>query len=80
MAQFIEVPVNRVADAALQGLLEEYASRDGTDYGAYDVTLKSKVQQLQAALESGALGLVFDAESETWDLMGREEIEGLLDE
>ena len=30
------IPLEALDDDVLQGLLEEYASRDGTDYGDHD--------------------------------------------
>ena len=33
MANFLEIPPSRLEQDTLQALLEEFASRDGTDYG-----------------------------------------------
>ena len=78
MAQFIEVPAQRLQDEVLQALLEEYASRDGTDYGEEEVTLTAKVQALQTQLRSSDLCILYDADSEQWDLLPRAEADLLL--
>ena len=39
MATFVEVPPERLDPAVLAALLEDYASRDGTDYGDREHTL-----------------------------------------
>ena len=71
MAQFIEVPIAQLSEAALGGLLEEFASRDGTDYGQRERSLAEKCAVLRNGLESGALMLLFDTDSEQWDLLER---------
>jgi uncharacterized protein YheU (UPF0270 family) len=78
MAQFVEVPPQRLQPDVLQALLEEYASRDGTDYGEREVSLAEKVRQLQRQMQERLLLLLYDADSEQWDLVPREQAETLL--
>ena len=78
MAQFIQVPPQRLQKEVLQALLEEYASRDGTDYGEREVTLDSKVESLQRQIGSNELCIIYDADSEQWDLLPRAEAELLV--
>lgn len=78
MPQFIEVPVRRLAPDVLSSLLEEFASRDGTDYGERELSLAEKVANLQRQLEARKLALLFESESEQWDLVPREDAETLL--
>lgn len=52
----------------LQAVIEEFVSRDGTDYGAREVPFDSKVEQIYRLLESGKVGVVFDVETQTCDL------------
>jgi uncharacterized protein YheU (UPF0270 family) len=33
------IPVNKLSPEALQGVIEEFISRDGTDYGEMEVSL-----------------------------------------
>lgn len=78
MAYFVEVPPARLEAEVLQALLEEYASRDGTDYGDRELSLEQKVDNLFRLLQTRGLLLLFDSESETWDLVEREQAELLL--
>jgi uncharacterized protein YheU (UPF0270 family) len=78
MAEFVVVPLQRLQPDVLRALLEEYASRDGTDYGEREVSLGEKVGQLQRQLQSEQLLLLYDADSEQWDLVPREQAEVLL--
>ena len=69
MAELLRVPVERLSPEALQGLLEEFVSRDGTDYGESETPLSTRVAQLRERLDRGFAWLLFDADSETWDLL-----------
>ena len=80
MAEFVHVPVERLPAETLTALLEEYASRDGTDYGQYEVTLEKKREELRAQLLAGDVQLVYDADSEHWDLLARDRARALLGE
>jgi uncharacterized protein YheU (UPF0270 family) len=78
MAQFVAIPPGRLQPATLQALLEDFASRDGTDYGWRECTLEEKVAQLRRSLDSGRMTLLYDSESEHWDLLDSAEADGLL--
>ena len=79
MTEFVEVPLKSLQDHLLQGLLEEYASRDGTDYGETEVPLAAKVQQLRSLLERRELIILYDTESEHWDLLPLDRAKELLE-
>jgi uncharacterized protein YheU (UPF0270 family) len=75
MAQFVRIPTERVAGDTLRALLEDFASRDGTDYGVRELSLEEKVANLTRQLGSGELTLVCDLDSEEWDLLNREQVQ-----
>mgnify|MGYP003674238934 CR=1 FL=1 len=79
MADFVEVPFQRLSEEVLAALLEEFASRDGTDYGHYELTLADKVARLRGQLQDRRLFLLYDGESEQWDLLPREQALELLE-
>ncbi|MDG2273449.1 MAG: YheU family protein [Halioglobus sp.] len=79
MAQFVLVPFDRLQAEVLQALLEDYATRNGTDYGERELTTQEKVQQLQRQLSAGELQILYDADSEQWDLVPESQAELLLD-
>lgn len=78
VAQLVEIPLDRVAPDVLGALLEEFASRDGTDYGERETPLDERVAQLHAQLVSGELQLLFDLDGETWDILPKENAQRLL--
>jgi uncharacterized protein YheU (UPF0270 family) len=78
VAQFVRVPVSAIEPATLGRLLEEYCSRDGTDYGLRETPLDVRTAQLRRQLECGQLHLLFDADSESWDIVDRVQAATLL--
>ena len=72
MAQFVEVPLRRLDATVLNAMLEEFATRDGTDYGLRELSLEEKVENLMRQLTCGELTLVYDLDTEQWDLCTRE--------
>ena len=72
MADFIEIPAERLEPTVLDALLEEFATRDGTDYGAVETVLAQRLAQLRGQLAGGEMALLYDADSEQWDLLARE--------
>jgi len=78
MAQYVEIPQQRLQTELLSALLEEYASRDGTDYGEREVPLETKVEQLRSQLILGELCILYESDSEQWDLVPKEQAQQLL--
>jgi len=62
------IPVNRLSPEALQGVIEEYISRDGTDYGEVETSREAKFRQVKHKLENRSAVLVFDDETETTNI------------
>jgi hypothetical protein len=67
----IDVPHAQLAPEVLRRLIEEFVTRDGTDYGAIERTLAEKVAVVMQQLETGEAAIVVDAESETIDIVAR---------
>ena len=54
------IPHNQLDPETLQNLLEEYATRDGTDYGEQEVSLENKVASLRRQLEKKTVVIWFE--------------------
>lgn len=80
MTEFVQVPVERLDPDTLGALLEDFASRDGTDYGERETPLDERVAQLRRSLVAGDVMLLFHAATESWDLLPREDAQKLLAE
>lgn len=61
----VELSPSDLSAEALQGLIEEFVSREGTDYGHVDRSLESKVRDVLRQLEVGEARIVFDLATET---------------
>ena len=53
---------------ALQGVIEEFISRAGTDYGEIEASAETKFRQVKYKLETGSAVLIFDEETETTNI------------
>lgn len=65
----VEIPASRLSREALDGLIEEFVTRDGTDYGEREHTLEQKKRAVARQLERGDVVIVFDPESETCNII-----------
>ena len=62
------IPVNKLSPEALQGVIEEFISRDGTDYGKVETSEETKFRYVKQKLEKGLAVLIFDDEAETTNI------------
>jgi uncharacterized protein YheU (UPF0270 family) len=69
----VEIPWERLSAEALRGVIEEFVTREGTDYGPSDVALDAKVAQVRRQLERGEVVLRFDARSQSANLVRSDE-------
>lgn len=74
MAGYVTVPHAQLSSEALEALLEEFITREGTDYGLVEHTLEQKKASVRAQLTRGHVVIVFDPESESVTLVRREEL------
>lgn len=68
------VPHTQLDPGTLQNLLEEYATRDGTDYGEREVSLDDKVASLRRQLASGEVVIWFEPGEESINLVLAEDL------
>jgi hypothetical protein len=63
-----KIPANKLSPEALQGVINEFISRDGTDYGEMEVSPETNFRQVKDKLETGLAVLIFDDETETTNI------------
>ncbi|MGH1486113.1 MAG: YheU family protein [Cellvibrionaceae bacterium] len=63
------IPSDRLSEDALQGLIEEFITREGTDYGAMEVDLPIKMDQVKQQLKTGEAVIVFESNTESINIM-----------
>jgi uncharacterized protein YheU (UPF0270 family) len=67
----IVVPQNELSADALQGVIESFVLREGTDYGERDVSFETKVMQVRRQLERREAEIVYDQNTESIDIVVR---------
>ena len=67
----MEIPAEELSAAALRGIIEEFVTREGTEYGASEVPLATKVAQIVAQIRRGEVIIDFDPITDTVDLRPR---------
>ena len=71
----VDIPHEALSADVLRAVIESFVLREGTEYGAHDVTLDVKVAQVLRQLERGEAQIVFDPTSESVDIApGRQRI------
>ena len=68
------VPYDKISKEALQALLEEFVSRDGTDSGYTKLTLQQRADQVRRQLERGEAVIVFDLQAKTTNIISRQDL------
>ena len=69
----MRIPYQDLSPEALQGLIESYVLREGTDYGQSEHSLKDKVAAVYAQLKSGEAIIVYSELHETVNIQPRDE-------
>ena len=63
------IPIDKLGAKALRGVIEEFISRYGTDYGAIEASFEKNFRQVKYKLENGLAVLVFDDKTETTNIL-----------
>ncbi len=69
----MEIPHTELKKSTLRNLIEEYVSREGTDYGQQSYSLKEKVSHVVRQLENGGAYINYDAESDSCNIVLRKQ-------
>ena len=63
------VPFEQLEPETLNNLIEEFVTRDGTDYGEVEVSLEAKIFQVLNQLKLKKAVIVFDNQTETCTIL-----------
>ena len=70
------VPFETIAASTLQNLIEEFVTREGTDYGEVDFSLQDKVSAITQRLRSGELVILYIDSTESVNIVERQSLNG----
>ncbi len=65
----VKIPYKQLSLEALHGVIEEFITRNGTDYGEVEIPLETKISQVLVQLKSGEAVIVFDQKIETCNVL-----------
>jgi uncharacterized protein YheU (UPF0270 family) len=75
---YVQVPPDRLPAEVYQLVLEEFINREGTDYGAMEMSLTAKLLNLRKQVDRGEVVILFDFESSSCTLMARQAADLLI--
>ncbi|MBI3769873.1 MAG: YheU family protein [Deltaproteobacteria bacterium] len=67
--KLVEVAHDSLTPEALRGVIEEFVTRTGTDYGAQEKTIEQKIGDVERHLERGEATIVFDVDAGTTNIV-----------
>ncbi len=70
------VPIESISAQALEGLIEEFVTRDGTDYGYDETPLASRVEQVKKKLKNKEIVVLFNEATDEVNLVLSERLKG----
>jgi uncharacterized protein len=67
----MEISWEKLKPDTLRALVDEFVSRDGTDYGLKEANHETKMEQVLRLLRENKVKIVFDPETESCDIRER---------
>ena len=64
-----DIPLERVAPDLLLKMIEEFVTREWSELADSEYTLDEKVDQVKQQLKDNRAKIVYDAASETWNII-----------
>ncbi len=75
------IPPDRLSPEVMISVIEEFITRNGTDYGQVEMPLDTKIMQVKNQLEYGLAVLIYDDETETCNIFSvNDPVVGTLEE
>lgn len=65
----LQVPSEVLSPEALDGIIDNFILREGTDYGAEEVARSTKIERVRRQIEKGDVKIVYDPNTESVTLM-----------
>ena len=63
------IPINTLSAEVLEGIIQEFVLREGTEYGQREYSLPEKVERVRQQLEQGKAQIIFDPKEESCDIV-----------
>ncbi len=69
----VKIPYDQLSREALQGVIEQYISRDGTDSGHADVPFQRKAEQVLQKLKTGRAIILYDEATKSCNIFFKDD-------
>ena len=65
----LNIPWRELSEDALNGVIQEFVTREGTEYGGREVSLSDKCRQVRRQLERGEAMITYDQATGTCSII-----------
>jgi uncharacterized protein YheU (UPF0270 family) len=72
--EYTSIPFDQLSQDALDGIIEEFINREGTDYGVHEYTYEQKSEQVLSLIRNGEARIVFDHNSQTVSILRKNQL------
>jgi uncharacterized protein YheU (UPF0270 family) len=67
------IPLEQLNEETLTAIIEDFILREGTDYGAIDISKADKIAQVKMQLKQGSAVIVYSELHESVNILPREQ-------
>jgi len=71
--RIVRVPYDQLSPETLDAVIEEFVTREGTDYGKTDVPFERKIESVRRQIETGEALIVFDESMQSCNILSRDD-------
>lgn len=72
--EIIQIPIDALSAEALDGLIEEFVTSEGTDYGTVEYTLDQKRAAVMRQLRSGDAVIIFNPDKSSANIVHKRDL------
>ncbi len=74
------IPFHQLSSEALEGIIDDFVCREGTEYGWQDYSLEQKREQVLKQLQSGQASLLFDPIQQSCHIVLTDQLKKMTDQ
>ena len=72
------IPHHELSPEAMQGIIEDFVTRDGTDYGEVETPLQVKIDHVKNQLDKGHCFILYDTELQSTVIVPKDKLPEIL--
>jgi len=74
------IPLEQLSSETLAAIIEDFILREGTEYGAEDISKQAKIAQVKEQLEQGSAVLVYSELHESVNILPSDQFKAGMEE